>query len=74
MAKSSGSAGVQRKLRGLAVGAVTYNKGVYSMRVAGGSEMAVSSALRKAGFYASVKPVNEYKWKSDYIVTARRAD
>lgn len=74
MAKSGGSASVQRKLRGLDVGAVTYNKGAYTVNARGGQAgLETRLALQRAGLrVVSERPLNEYAFNGWREIIARR--
>lgn len=73
MAKSGGSAGVQRKLRGIGVGMVTYDRGKYTVHAKGaGAEMSASGALNRAGYNVSIHKLSEYSLNGWYELTARK--
>lgn len=74
MAKSGGSAGIQRKLRGIDVGMVTYNNGSYTINARGGQAVLEARlALRRAGLQVvSERPLNEYRWNGWSEIVARR--
>ena len=74
MAKSGGSAGIQRKLRGLDVGMVTYNDGAYTIHARGGQAgLEARLALHRAGLrVVSERPLNEYRFNGWREIIARR--
>ena len=75
MAKSGGSAGVQRKLRGIDVGMVTHENGVYTIPVSGRGTHTLNArlALGRAGLHVvNEKPINEHRFGGWRVLTARR--
>lgn len=74
MAKSGGSAGVQRKLSGIDVGMVTYSDGKYTIPVRGFiAASAARDVIRKAGLsIVSERTINEHTFNGWRELIARR--